>query len=65
MLNMKIVNGILIMSDLSCIIYLIENNPKDINTIIGCVSISKKLMEDLIRKVNRITKLLLSEPEDI
>ena len=29
-----------------------ENNERDINTIIGCVTISKKLMEDLIRKVN-------------
>lgn len=29
-----------------------ENNVKDINTIIGCVTISKKLMEDTIRKVN-------------
>jgi hypothetical protein len=28
-----------------------ENNPDDINTIIGCVSLSKKLMEHLIRKV--------------
>lgn len=28
-----------------------ENNEEDINTITGCVSISKKLMEDLIRKV--------------
>ena len=40
---MKIVNGILIMSDLSCIIYLDENNPKDINTIIGCVIYIKKI----------------------
>jgi len=29
-----------------------ENKKEDINTITGCVSISKKLMEDLIRKVN-------------
>jgi hypothetical protein len=29
-----------------------ENNPEDINTVIGCVSITKKLMEKLIRKVN-------------
>lgn len=28
-----------------------ENNHEDINTIIGCVTISKKLMEDLITKV--------------
>jgi len=28
-----------------------ENNPNNINTIIGCVSISKKIMESLIRKV--------------
>ena len=27
-----------------------ENNPDDINTIIGCVSFSKKLMEQLVRK---------------
>ena len=29
-----------------------ENNPTDINTIYGCVTIAKKLMEDLIRQVN-------------
>lgn len=29
-----------------------ENNPNDINTIIGCITISKKLMGDTIRKVN-------------
>lgn len=29
-----------------------ENNVNDINTIIGCVTISKKLMEETIRKVN-------------
>ncbi|MDP2364678.1 MAG: hypothetical protein Q8M94_13025 [Ignavibacteria bacterium] len=27
-----------------------ENNPKDINTITGCVSITRKLIEELIRK---------------
>jgi len=30
----------------------IQNNPEDINTIIGCVSFAKNLMEDLIRSVN-------------
>jgi len=29
-----------------------ENNPNDINTILGCVTISKKLIEDTIRKVS-------------
>jgi hypothetical protein len=29
-----------------------ENDPEDINTISGCVKITKKLMEDLIRSVN-------------
>ena len=29
-----------------------ENNQNDINTILGCVTISKRLMEDTIRKVN-------------
>lgn len=29
-----------------------ENNPQDINTISGCVSITKNLMQDLIRKVD-------------
>jgi len=29
-----------------------ENNPSDINTIIGCISISKKLIEGLISTVN-------------
>ena len=28
-----------------------EKNPNDINTVTGCISISKKLIEDLIRKV--------------
>ena len=27
-----------------------ENNPEDINTILGCISISKKLIEDTIKK---------------
>jgi hypothetical protein len=27
-----------------------ENNPNDINTILGCITISKKLMEDTIKK---------------
>ncbi|HSL87950.1 MAG TPA: hypothetical protein VK870_01465, partial [Ignavibacteriaceae bacterium] len=30
----------------------VENNPKDINTILGCITITKNLMEDLIRRVN-------------
>ena len=29
-----------------------ENNPDDINTIIGCVTFSKRLMEKLIKEVN-------------
>jgi hypothetical protein len=29
-----------------------ENNPNDINTIIGCVTFSKRLMEKIIREVN-------------
>lgn len=29
-----------------------ENNPEDINTILGCVSISTKLIEEIVRKVN-------------
>jgi hypothetical protein len=29
-----------------------ENNPNDINTIIGCVTFSKRLMEKLIKEVN-------------
>ena len=29
----------------------VENNPEDINTILGCITITKKLMEGLIRKV--------------
>jgi hypothetical protein len=29
-----------------------ENNPNDINTIIGCVTASKRLMENLIKEVN-------------
>jgi hypothetical protein len=30
----------------------VENNPKDINTILGCITITNNLMEDLIRRVN-------------
>lgn len=29
-----------------------DNNPEDINTILGCITISKALMENLIRRVN-------------
>lgn len=29
-----------------------DNNPNDINTIIGCVTFSKRLMENLMRKIN-------------
>ena len=33
------------------------NNPDDINTITGCVTITKKLMEDLIRKIDPSYKI--------